>query len=353
MIRIQSIWQSKPSLRRALAAGSATQAGRPHHNIIFIAIVVAVAVWLAGSSPLAFGKDSDSKPWGPSPKLYQATVDRAIQYLAAQQGEDGSLSPRIGIGPTAMATLALLRAGRGVADPQVAKGLKYLEQYEQESGGIHMPGGRIPTYETCIAVMCLKEANRDGRYDKVLKAADAFIRKGQIDETKGKDKSDVAYGGIGYGGRSRPDLSNTAFLVDALKSCGAEVERSGHSEGVGVRLSLPKPRKRVQHDEIRLEVQRRRILLHLRRRAEKPRRRARRRKPRPGRRRTAQLRLDDLQRLEEHDLRRFDQRRSAREGRAAMDPKKLRSEEQSRHGRRRAVLLLSHLRQSARRDGRR
>ena len=46
-----------------------------------------------------------------------------------------------------------------------------LEEYTQESGGIHMPGGRIPTYETCIALVCLKEANRRGRYNKIIKAA--------------------------------------------------------------------------------------------------------------------------------------------------------------------------------------
>jgi hypothetical protein len=142
--------------------------------------------------------------------------------LALQQADDGSISRHIGIGPTAIATLGLLRCGRATSDPQVAKGLAFLEDYTQETGGIHIPGGRIPVYETCIAMMCFKEANRDGRYDKILKAADAFIRKGQIDETKGKQKSDVSYGGIGYGGRSRPDLSNTAFLVEALKSAGAK-----------------------------------------------------------------------------------------------------------------------------------
>jgi squalene-hopene/tetraprenyl-beta-curcumene cyclase len=154
-------------------------------------------------------------------RRYQTITDQAIKFLALQQGVDGAISPPLGIGPTALATLGLLRSGRTLADPQVAKGLKYLEEYTQESGGIHMPGGRIPVYETCIAIMCFKQANRDGRYNKILKGADAFIRKGQIDEKNGKQKSDVSYGGIGYGGRSRPDLSNTAYLVDALKASGA------------------------------------------------------------------------------------------------------------------------------------
>ena len=164
---------------------------------------------------------AEAKSFGPDPQLYQATVDRAIQYLAKQQSQDGALSAQMGIGPTALATLGLLRSGRSVSDPQVAKGLKYLEEYSQESGGIHMPGGRIPMYESCIALICFKEANRDGRYDKLIKPAEAFVRTGQWDEGRGKEKSDLNYGGVGYGGKSRPDLSNTAFFIDALKSCGA------------------------------------------------------------------------------------------------------------------------------------
>ncbi len=180
--------------------------------VVFLAIVCNGVAAEKEASPT---KDSAAK-------LYRTITDRAVKFLALQQGEDGAISPRLGIGPTALATLGLLRSGRSVSDPQVAKGLKFLEEYTQESGGIHIPGGRIPVYETCIAMMCFKEANRDGRYNKILKDADAFIRKGQIDETKGKQKADVSYGGIGYGGRSRPDLSNTAYLIDALKASGAK-----------------------------------------------------------------------------------------------------------------------------------
>jgi hypothetical protein len=191
--------------------------------IALLSMLPALSFLLVAASCLAAAEQKTATDKAAA-EAYQATTDRAIKFLALQQGEDGSISPRLGIGPTAIATLALLQCGRSAGDPQVAKGLAYLEQYTQESGGIHIPGGRIPVYETCIAMMCFKAANRDGRYDKILKAADDFIRKGQVDETKGKQKSDVSYGGIGYGGRSRPDLSNTAYLVDALKSTGAKCD---------------------------------------------------------------------------------------------------------------------------------
>jgi len=164
---------------------------------------------------------AEGRALGPEPQVYRKTVDGAIRFLATQQSADGAVSPQIGIGPTALATLGLLRTGRAVTDPQVAKGLKYLEEYAQESGGIHMPGGHIPTYETCIALICFKEANRDRRYDQIITAAEKFIRGGQWEEGRGKEESDLYYGGAGYGGKSRPDLSNTAFLIDALKAAGA------------------------------------------------------------------------------------------------------------------------------------
>lgn len=188
----------------------------------FWPVALAPAVWLAGG---AEGSGADKPAAAPAahsdPALLQTAIDRAIRFLASRQSPEGAVSPQLGIGPTALATLGLLRSGRSVDDPQVAKGLKYLEEYTQESGGIHMPGGRIPMYESCVATVCFQEANRDGRYDKILKQADGFVRAGQWDESRGTEKSDVSYGGVGYGGKSRPDLSNTAFFVDALKACGA------------------------------------------------------------------------------------------------------------------------------------
>ncbi|MEN6450075.1 MAG: prenyltransferase/squalene oxidase repeat-containing protein, partial [Thermoguttaceae bacterium] len=185
-----------------------------------LCIVMALGT-LVASRGLAAETENAAPRLGPDPKLYQTTVDRAIQFLGTRQTTEGALSPQLGIGPTALYTLGLLRAGRSPSDPQAAKGLAYLEEAVQENGGIYKGGGRIPNYETCIALVCLKEANRNGKYDKTIKDAERFLRDGQVDERKVKDKSDVSYGGMGYGGRTRPDLSNTAYLLDALKACGA------------------------------------------------------------------------------------------------------------------------------------
>jgi len=182
--------------------------------------VFSIVGWCLCNSP-SYLFAGEAKSFGPDPRLYQTTVDRAIKFLATNRSEDGSLSSYVGIGPTALATLGMLRSRRAADDPQVAQALEYLEQYVQENGGIYTPGTRISTYETCVALVCFKEANRNGKYDKIIKQAEAFIRGGQWGESRGKNRSDLYYGGAGYGGKTRPDLSNTAFLIDALKSCGA------------------------------------------------------------------------------------------------------------------------------------
>lgn len=152
---------------------------------------------------------------------YARCVDRAISYLQWHgQAQDGSFGPQAGAGVTALVTTALLRHGRGVRDPLVAKALTCLETQVRPDGGIYSVGGMFANYETCLAMMCLNEANADRRYDPLLREANAFVRGYQWDETKGRDRSDAAYGGAGYGKHKRPDLSNTTFLIDALKDCG-------------------------------------------------------------------------------------------------------------------------------------
>ena len=152
---------------------------------------------------------------------YEQMVARAIGYLAAKgQAEDGSFSSQAGPAVTALVATSVMRHGRTPSDPLVAKALKYLDQFVQPDGGIYRTGSLYANYETSIAIVCLTEANADGRYSERLKKADAFIKGLQWDEGEGKDASDPAYGGAGYGKSKRPDLSNTQFFMDALKAMG-------------------------------------------------------------------------------------------------------------------------------------
>lgn len=131
-------------------------------------------------------------------RAYEQMVEKAVGYLRTSgQLSDGSYASPIGPGVTSLVTTALLRHGRSPDDPMVARSLKYLESFVQEDGSIAKKSSRLPNYETCLAVMCFSEANRNGRYADILKKADAYLKGQQFTETRGKGKSDVEYGGAG------------------------------------------------------------------------------------------------------------------------------------------------------------
>lgn len=171
------------------------------------------------------GAAESGEPSDPTAELHRKSVEKGIQYLASHgQAEDGSFSSFAGTGPTSLAVTALLRNGLAPQDPIVAKGLAYLKSCAQANGGIYGMKGMFGNYETCAAMMCFQEANRDGKYEAILARAEKYVRGLQWDESRDRESSDAYYGGAGYGGDSRPDLSNTAFLVDAIKARGADAD---------------------------------------------------------------------------------------------------------------------------------
>jgi len=157
----------------------------------------------------------------PDAKQHEETVAKAIQFCRTAQSADGAFSAESGPAVTAVVAAGLLRSGLSADDPLVAKSLKYMEKFVRPDGGIYADGSTHQNYETAIAIQAFTEANKDGRYNDLLKGAEKFIRGIQWDTEDGIDKSSPNFGGAGYGSKRRPDLSNTSFLFDALKSIGA------------------------------------------------------------------------------------------------------------------------------------
>lgn len=147
-------------------------------------------------------------------------TSRAIEFLSTAQTPDGAFSPQAGPAVTALVTAGILKSGRSADDPLVARSLKYLQTYVHEDGGIYKPDSTHKNYETCIAMVCFAAANKDGRFDKLLAAADRYVKGLQWDEGEDQAPSNENYGGAGYGSKKRPDLSNTSFLLDALRAAG-------------------------------------------------------------------------------------------------------------------------------------
>ncbi len=151
-----------------------------------------------------------------------ALAAKAVAFLRTRQGKDGSWSGDREPGITALVVTAMLRTGRiAPEDPVITKGLTFLEKYIGPKGGLSEAPHSV--YTTSVALMAFHEANRNagGRYDRIIKGSQEFLKGTQTDEGEGKGREDPAYGGSGYGGdNSRPDLSNTAFFIEALRDSG-------------------------------------------------------------------------------------------------------------------------------------
>ena len=217
-----------------------------------------------------------SSAHGADEEAIRAAVGRASAYLIKQgQAADGSFSGPNGPAITALAVTALVKTGTPTDAPAVTNGVDYLLRFQQADGGIHPPASFASNYETSIALVALATCNRDGRYDNQIKAARAFVTGLQWDDGEGKGVDDPAYGGAGYGKKNRPDLSNTSFLIEALRSAGTSPDDPAIQRALVFVSRTPN-----------LDA-------------------------RGG---PAELWIDDLRRAQEHDLRRSHQGRSPREG---------------------------------------
>jgi squalene-hopene/tetraprenyl-beta-curcumene cyclase len=190
---------------------------RGYHRLLILGIFLA-------SQPITWAQTATVKPTSPTVVVEAASmIRRAVEFLRVRgQAEDGSFSKQNGLGVTALVTAGLLSVGVPRQDPMLAKALDYLLGYHQPDGGVYAPNSKHANYETCLAIMALTKANYDGKYDSILSQAELFIKKMQWDDGEGLTSDDPAFGGAGYGSKSRPDLSNTSFLLEALHSLGRD-----------------------------------------------------------------------------------------------------------------------------------
>ncbi len=162
---------------------------------------------------------------GPTKAEWQAVVDKAVAFLKANQKADGSWSngPQA-MGVSGVVVTGLLKCGVAPDADPAAKGLTYIESLVNPKAG-HIAGSDprvgLQNYVTSVNVMALAAAKRDEKYKPVIGSAAEFLRKLQWDDGEGKTAKDDFYGGAGYDSKSRPDLSNTQFFLDALAAAGA------------------------------------------------------------------------------------------------------------------------------------
>jgi hypothetical protein len=208
---------------------------------------IALAGTLASAQPAP--ERSDPLQTSPTPSSIheqervraRAMIDKAIGYLRTQQDQASGgwrVSPQ-GQGPTFPAITALVVQGMLThathatdptpADPALQGSLRFLLASQQEDGGIYRE--LLPSYNTAISLSALALYPRTPELDKAIARAQDHLKGLQYGEGA-LEREDVAddatkvtpdhayYGGVGYGNRGRPDLSNLAFAIQGMRDSG-------------------------------------------------------------------------------------------------------------------------------------
>lgn len=143
--------------------------------------------------------------------------------------KDGQTQPHLpGITALVLNGMLLDPKADAVKDSNIAMGIKYLLNYQQEDGGVH--DKMLPSYNTALAISVFARANTPQTRDAMQKAL-PFLRTLQYGEhseptaaggdvPKPVTKDHPFYGGVGYGKHGRPDNSNLQFFMQALKDAG-------------------------------------------------------------------------------------------------------------------------------------
>ncbi len=170
----------------------------------------------------------------------EATIARAIAYLRSQQdAERGgwSVPPKGTAAPTFPAITALVLTGLlmepGVdeRDPAVSAGARFVLGYAKPDGGIY--DTLLPSYNTAISVSALAKLQSPEAKGAIAPGLE-FLRRSQwgasepvgVGGAGGAEAPSTVgpehpfYGGLGYGNRGRPDLSNVGFMLQAFHDAG-------------------------------------------------------------------------------------------------------------------------------------
>jgi len=128
--------------------------------------------------------------------------------------------PDLGLTAMALGALQELPAPRPKeVQEAIDRGLIWIAAHQDGDGSIH--DGKLKNYLTSASILALAKSG-DPKFRDVIGRARNFLVALQADEGEGYTDGDLYYGGIGYGGDERPDLSNLQMALEALSASGLE-----------------------------------------------------------------------------------------------------------------------------------
>lgn len=167
-------------------------------------------------SPMAMAAENvkmDPDLWS---KAKRAT-DKGLHFLRQTQAEDGSWSRSVGV--TALALRAFLESHRKYNESDgafITRPIQFILKHVKPNGSISESSQNV-NYNTATSLTALQATNNPA-YAKVISNGQKFLKGLQLDASEGYEKDHKFYGGIGYGGDERPDMSNQYLALEALKA---------------------------------------------------------------------------------------------------------------------------------------
>ncbi len=186
------------------------------------AISMIASVLSAGAQTETTLTPQHQAKWPPEESLIretQAAIDRAVNWLAAQQQDGGHWSDPQFPALTALSLWGLVASGWN-DDEGVAKARDFIISRARPDGAIfsdpgeQRKGGGLLNYNTAICMVALHKLG-DSELVPVIQRARAWLAKSQH-----LTGGDVYYGGMGYDAqtdRAYADLSNSYIAFEAMR----------------------------------------------------------------------------------------------------------------------------------------
>ena len=150
----------------------------------------------------------------------QRAIDKGVAWLGQHQDTNGYWSTPDHPAVTGLALFAM-KGQPGAAEvatesPGVKRGYAYLAGCVQPDGGIYRK--ELSSYNTSLALMALLVGNRPELQPTIVRAR-KFLLGLQVAGDEADSTNNPYAGGMGYGKTDKhPDLSNTAFVLEALQA---------------------------------------------------------------------------------------------------------------------------------------
>jgi squalene-hopene/tetraprenyl-beta-curcumene cyclase len=161
----------------------------------------------------------------------KVSIGKGLDWLKAKQKENGAWSDENYPAMTALGLWAFAQSDHPDRVAVCAKAAKFVAGFAQSDGGIYRPPsgllrkGGLSTYNTAICMTALYAYDQKA-YARIILAARKFLSSNQL------QGDSPGVGGFGYdrpgkGWAGRPDLSNTAWALNAMRTTqGLEDQRT-------------------------------------------------------------------------------------------------------------------------------